>query len=84
MSGTYKTQSERTHDALLDRTLAAEARADIAERQAVESLELAHRAIDERDEALRDLTTLRLAVRASNDSQAAQGAVTHGNRRDAS
>lgn len=55
----YKTQTERTHDLLLDRASAAEERAKRAEVLATDALECAHKAIDERDEALKALETLR-------------------------
>lgn len=65
MSSNYKTQTERTHDLLLDRASDAEARATRAEALATDAMEVAHKAIDERDEALKALEVLRADLKAA-------------------
>lgn len=64
MTSNYKTQTERTHDLLLDRATDAEIRAKRAEILATDALEVAHKAIDERDEALKALEALRNGLKA--------------------
>lgn len=62
---TYKTQTERTHDLLLDRASDAEARATRAEALATESIAAATKALDDRDEALKALEVLRASIKAA-------------------
>lgn len=62
---TYKTQTERTHDILLDRASDAEARATRAEEIATNAIDAANKAVDERDEALKALEVLRATIKAT-------------------
>lgn len=80
---TYKTTAQKAQDELLDWANDLADRTRVAEQNAREATAVAKGAIQERDEALRSLAVLRMGARRQDESQAAQGAVTHGTEGDA-